>query len=143
MKNKKLSKYQNDLKPYKGVTPMLQIRNIALALMIVFAVGTTFASLSHAGDEAHKDEIKSMTGDFICVLPMDANGEVKAVIASGDCSGYSPHVHVFREAGTANVFSIEATPEKLKELEQSSNKTGITLAGKIAGSTRGWVLSVQ
>ena len=140
---KKLSTYQNDLKPYKGVTPMLHLRNIAVALMIVFAVGTTFAALSQAEEDAHKMEIKTMTGDFICVLPMDKDGNVKAVIASGDCSGYAPHVHVFREAGTANVFSIQATPEKLKELEQSSNKTCITLAGTIAGSTRGWILSVQ
>ncbi len=124
---------------------MFTLRSLAVALLICFAASISFSAFSQAEDEAEmkKDDIKSMTGDIICVLPMDKDGNVKAVIAAGDCSGYAPHVHVFREAGTANVFSIEATPEKLKELEQSSNKKGVTLAGKITGSTRGWVLSVQ
>ncbi len=123
---------------------MFTLRSLAVALLICFAASITFSAIIKAEDEAQmKDDIKSMTGDIICVLPMDKDGNVKAVIAAGDCSGYAPHVHVFREAGTANVFSIEATPEKLKELEQSSNKKGVTLAGKITGSTRGWVLSVQ
>ncbi len=123
---------------------MFTLRSLAVALLICFAASISFSAFSQAEDEAKmKDDIKSMTGDIICVLPMDADGNVKAVIASGDCSGYAPHVHVFREAGTANVFSIEATPEKLKELEQSSNKKGVTLAGKITGSTRGWILTVQ
>jgi len=123
---------------------MFTLRSLAVALLICFAASITFSAIIKAEDEAQmKDDIKSMTGDIICVLPMDKDGNVKAVIAAGDCSGYAPHVHVFREAGTANVFSIEATPEKLKELEQSSNKRGVTLAGKISGSTRGWILSVQ
>ena len=123
---------------------MFTLRSLAVALLICFAASITFSAIIKAEDEAQmKDDIKSMTGDIICVLPMDKDGNVKAVIAAGDCSGYAPHVHVFREAGTANVFSIEATPEKLKELEQSSNKKGVTLAGKITGSTRGWILSVQ
>jgi hypothetical protein len=122
---------------------MFTLRSLAVALLICFAASISFSAFSQAEDEAQmKKDIKSMTGDIICVLPMDKDGNVKAVIASGDCSGHAPHVHVFREAGTANVFSIEATPEKLKELEQS-NKKGVTLAGKITGSTRGWVLSVQ
>ncbi len=122
---------------------MLRVNRLVIAMLFVLAGGLAFNTASEAQDKAHQEEIKTMTGDFICVLPMDADGNVKAVIAQGDCSGYAPHVHVFREAGTANVFSVQATPERLKELEQSSNKKGITLAGKIAGSTRGWILSVQ
>jgi len=124
---------------------MFTLRSLAVVLLICFAASITFSAITQAGEDkdAHKEEIKSMTGDFICVLPMDKDGNVKAVIATGDCSGYAPHVHVFREAGTANVFSIQATPEKLKELEQSSERTGITLAGRVAGSTRGWILYVE
>ena len=123
---------------------MFTLRSLAVALLICFAASITFSAIIKAEDEAQmKDDIKTLTGDFICVLPMDKDGNVKAVIASGPCDGYAPHVHVFREAGTANVFSIEATPEKLKELEKSSERKGITLAGKISGSTRGWILSVQ
>ncbi len=123
---------------------MFTLRSLAVALLICFVASISFSAITKAEDEAEmKKDIKSMTGDFICVLPMDKDGNVKAVIASGDCSGYAPHVHVFREAGTANVFSIEATPEKLKELEKSSERKGITLAGKISGSTRGWILYVE
>ncbi len=123
---------------------MFTLRSFAVALLICFAASITFSAITQAEDEAQmKKDIKTMTGDIICVLPMDKDGNVKAVIAAGDCSGYAPHVHVFREAGTANVFSIEATPEKLKELEKSSERTGITLAGKVAGSTRGWILYVE
>ena len=124
---------------------MFTLRSFAVALLICFAASISFSAFSQAGEDkdAHKEDIKTMTGDFICILPMDKDGNVKAVIAQGDCSGYAPHVHVFREAGTANVFSIAATPEKLKELEQSTERTGITLAGKVAGSTRGWILYVE
>jgi len=123
---------------------MFTLRSFAVALLICFAASITFSAITKAEDEAQmKKDIKTMTGDFICVLPMDKDGNVKAVIASGDCSGYAPHVHVFREAGTANVFSIEATPEKLHELEISPNKKGVTLAGRVAGSTRGWILYVE
>ena len=123
---------------------MFTLRSFAVALLICFAASITFSAITQAEDEAQmKKDIKTMTGDFICVLPMDKDGNVKAVIASGPCDGYAPHVHVFRQAGTANVFSIEATPEKLLELEKSSERTGITLAGKVAGSTRGWILYVQ
>lgn len=124
---------------------MFTLRSLAVALLICFAASITFSAIIKAEEDAQmkKDDIKSMTGDIICVLPMDKDGNVKAVIASGDCSGYAPHVHVFREAGTANVFSIEATPEKLHELEISPNKKGVTLAGRVAGSTRGWILYVQ
>ena len=124
---------------------MFTIRSFAVALQICFAASITFSAIIKAEEDAQmkKDDIKSMTGDIICVLPMDKDGNVKAVIASGDCSGYAPHVHVFREAGTSNVFSIAATPEKLHELEISPNKKGVTLAGRVAGSTRGWILYVQ
>jgi len=123
---------------------MFTLRSLAVALLICFVASISFSAITKAEDEAEmKKDIKSMTGDFICVLPMDKDGNVKAVIASGPCDGYAPHVHVFREAGTANVFSIEATPEKLKELEKSSERKGITLAGKISGSTRGWILYVE
>jgi len=124
---------------------MFTLRSFVVVLLICFAASITFSVITQAGEDkdAHMKEIKSMTGDFICVLPMDKDGNVKAVIATGDCSGYAPHVHVFREAGTANVFSIQATPERLKELEQSSERTGITLAGRVAGSTRGWILYVE
>lgn len=122
---------------------MFTLTRFAVALLICFAASTTYSALTQAGEEAHKAEIKTMTGDYICVLPMDKDGNVKAVIATGDCSGYAPHVHVFRETGTANVFSIEATPEKLHELEKSSNRKGIELSGRIEGSNRGWVLYVE
>jgi hypothetical protein len=124
---------------------MFTLRSLVVALLICFAASISFSTLSQAGEdkETQMKDIKSMTGDIICVLPMDKDGNVKAVIASGDCSGYAPHVHVFREAGTANVFSIEATPEKLKELEKSSERKGITLAGRIEGSNRGWILYVE
>jgi hypothetical protein len=124
---------------------MFTLRSLVVALLICFAASISFSTLSQAGEdkETQMKDIKSMTGDIICVLPMVKDGNVKAVIASGDCSGYAPHVHVFREAGTANVFSIEATPEKLKELEKSSERKGITLAGRIEGSNRGWILYVE
>ncbi len=124
---------------------MFTLRSLAVALLICFAASISFSAFSQAEEDAQmkKGDIKSMTGDYICILPMDKDGNVKAVIAQGDCSGYAPHVHVFREAGTANVFSIEATPEKLKELEKLSNRKGITLAGRIEGSNRGWVLYVE
>jgi hypothetical protein len=124
---------------------MFTLRSLVVALLICVAASISFSTLSQAGEdkETQMKDIKSMTGDIICVLPMDKDGNVKAVIASGDCSGYAPHVHVFREAGTANVFSIEATPEKLKELEKSSERKGITLAGRIEGSNRGWILYVE
>ena len=127
---------------------MFTLRSLAVALLICFAASISFSAFSQAGEEkdAHKEDITSMTVDIICVLPMGPDGTIKAVIAQGDCSGYPPHAHVAvrtNKDGTADVFSIEATPEKLKELEQSSNKKGVTLAGKITGSTRGWVLSVQ
>ena len=124
---------------------MFTLRSFVVVLLICFAASITFSAITQAGEDkdAHMKEIKSMTGDFICVLPMDKDGNVKAVIASGPCDGYAPHVHVFREAGTANVFSIEATPEKLKELEKSTERKGITLAGRISGSTRGWILYVE
>ncbi len=121
---------------------MLRVNRLVIVMLFVLAGGLAFNTASEAKDKAHQDEIKTM-GRFYLRTSDDADGNVKAVIAQGDCSGYAPHVHVFREAGTANVFSIQATPEKLKELEQSPNKKGITLAGKIAGSTRGCILTVQ
>jgi len=56
---------------------MFTLRSLAVVLLICFAASISFSAITKAEDEAQmKDDIKSLTGDFICVLPMDKDGNL-------------------------------------------------------------------
>ena len=118
---------------------MFRVKSLAGALWIVLAGSLAFNNMLQAGDEVPDVDLRSMTGTLVCLLKTDDKKGVNAVVSSKPCDGYEPHAHVFVDSTDNNIYSIIATPEKIKELEQSSNKPNIKLFGKIEGSPRGLV----
>ncbi len=123
---------------------MFRFTNLSVvALVFCLAAGIALNNVLRAEDKTQDNKLKSMTGTILCLLPTDDKKGANTVVSSSPCDGYDPHAHLFIDSADGNIYPIIASAEKIKEIEQSSNKSNFKLFGKIEGSERGLVLYIK
>ncbi|MCH7519857.1 MAG: hypothetical protein IH964_12640 [Candidatus Dadabacteria bacterium] len=111
-------------------------------LMLVLVLGIAFSVAFSNSSFADKDKATSVKGNVICLIPNYEDGTVSPVIATAPCDGYPAHQHVV--VTDSVVYSLQGLQDGLMKIQQSSNRTNVTVAGKIKGSEQtGWVLFVN
>lgn len=109
-------------------------------LMLTLVLGVAFSVAF--SDSSFADESTSVKGNVICLIPDYKTGTVNPVIATAPCDGYPPHQHVV--VSDTAVYSLQGLQDGLMKIQQSSNRTNVTIAGKIKGSEQtGWILFVN
>ena len=127
---------------------MLNIYRSFLVLILLSFLSVPLFSLfgtAYAEKDKHKDDIKPVTGNVICLLPDKNSGSVTPVIATSPCDKLPQHAHVvvdFRgEVG--QVYAVQGTEEAILRLEQTSNRKNVEIKGKIQGNQDAWILIVE
>lgn len=125
------------------------MRNLLLSSLFLFAIALiplSFTSLK-AEEDVHKDDImvKSITGNVICLLPNHDKGTVTPVIATEPCVGHGAHAHVILDTRTkeGNVYAVQGSPEAIKRLQMTSNRTNIEVKGKISAAQTGGIIVIE
>lgn len=112
--------------------------SVTLSLMLAFLFAVSLAGTAFAGH----DEMKTVEGDIICLLPDFEKGSVNPVIATAPCNGQPAHGHILvTEEGT--VYSLQGLEEGLMKIESSSERKNVQITGRVEGNQRGWVLYVN
>ena len=111
------------------------MRNLSLNCLVYlfvlsFAV-LSFSLIAGAEEDKHKDDI--VTGNIICLIPNQAEGTVKPVIASGPCNGLGPHAHVVLDTRgkEGNVYAVTGSADAIERLEKTSSRKNVDVKGKI------------
>ena len=111
-------------------------------VLLSFIVTVAFASFLTASSNAADEEIKTIEGNVICLIPDYDNGTVKPVIASAPCDGMPPHQHIVITKD--KVYSLQGLQDGLMKIEQNPQRTNVKIAGKVQGNEQtGWVLFVD
>lgn len=117
---------------------MKSLKPIFMSLIIAVAFAGFFTASSFAADE----EMMTVEGNVICLIPDYANGTVKPIIASGPCDGMPPHQHLV--VTKDKVYVLQGLQDGLMKIEQNPQRTDVKIAGKVQGSEQtGWVLFVD
>lgn len=117
---------------------MKSLKPVFLSLIMAIAFAGFFTVSSFAADE----EMTTIQGNVICLIPDYENGTVKPVIASGPCDGMPPHQHIVVTKDT--VYSLQGLQDGLMKVQQNPQKTDVKIAGKVQGSEQtGWILFVE
>jgi len=116
-------------------------RFTALTILVGLFLSVSFY-ISKAEDPHAQDSVK---GNVICLIPNYEKGIVTPVVATAPCDGSTPHAHVIVEqrGKVGNVYAVQGSPEALERLEKTSNRTNVVVKGKISGSDKGWVITVD
>jgi len=118
-------------------------RFVAFTILVGLFLSVSFY-ISKAEDPHMQDSVK---GNVVCLIPNYEKGTITPVIATGPCDvGHPAHAHVIIEqrGKVGNVYAVQGTPEALKRLEQTSNRTNVVIKGKISGgSDTGWIITVD
>ena len=117
-------------------------RFVAFTILIGLFLSVSFY-ISKAEDPCTQDSVK---GNVVCLIPNYEEGSVTPVIATAPCDGYALHAHVIIEqrGKEGNVYAVRASPEALKKLQQTKNRTNVEVKGKISGgSDTGWIITVD
>ena len=117
---------------------MQRVKFVSLSLILGIAFSISMSLFSHSADE----EMKTVQGNVICLLPDYEAGTVKPVIATSPCDGLPDHDHVL--VTKSAVYTIQGLQDGLQKLEQTPNRTNVKVSGKVAGSDEtGWILIVN
>lgn len=116
---------------------MQRVKFVAFCLVIGIAFTISLSTFSHS-----EDEVKTIQGNVICLIPDYESGNVKPVIATGPCDGLPPHQHVIVTKDA--VYQLQGLQDGLTKIQQSPNRTNVEIAGKVQGSEQtGWILFVE
>lgn len=108
------------------------------SLIAVLAITVFATNLSYSAEE----EMETVEGTVLCLIPSYAEGTVKPVVADGPCYGLPPHQHVLVTKN--RVYSLQGLQEGLKKIEQNPQRTNVKITGKVEGSDQtAWVLIVE
>lgn len=120
----------------------LNFKGLAYVLVLLFVV-CSFSLIANAEEDVHKDDI--VTGNIICLLPNQAEGTVKPVVATGPCNGLGPHAHVVLDTRSkeGNVYAVMGSPEAIDRLQKSSTRKDVPVKGKIGGDQSAWIITVD
>ena len=127
---------------------MLNIQRSFLVLILLsFLSVPLFSSFStaYAKQHVHKEDIKPLTGNLICLLPDNKTGSVTPVIATSPCVKLPKHAHVFVDfrGEVGQVYGVQGSPEAITRLQETSNRKDVTVKGKIGGNQDAWIITVD
>ncbi len=111
--------------------------------LVVMLFALLSVSAVHAEKDAHKDDI--VQGNIICLFPDVDSGSVTPVIATSPCDGKPSHAHVIVDTRgeVGQVYAVEGTDEAITRLEKTSSRKGVNVQGKVTGSQKAWVITVD
>ena len=127
---------------------MLNIyRYFPVLILLSFLSVPLFSSFStaYAEKDKHKEDIKPVIGNVICLLPDKNTGSVTPVIATSPCDGLPQHAHVIVDlrGEVGQVYAVQGSPEAIKRLEQTSNRKDVEIKGKIGGNQDAWIITIE
>lgn len=119
------------------------MQNIIKTSLVVMFFALLSVTAVHAEKDAHKDDI--VQGNIICLFPDVDSGSVTPVIATSPCDGKPTHAHVVLDTRSevGQVYAVEGTDEAITRLEKTSKRKGVNVQGKVTGSQKAWVLTVD
>ena len=122
-------------------------RSFLVLILLTFLSVPLFLSFStaYAEKDIHKEDIKPVTGNVICLIPDKNSGSVTPVIATSPCVDLPQHAHVFVDfrGEVGQVYAVQGSPEAIKRLEETSKRKEVTINGKIGGNQSAWILTVE
>lgn len=126
---------------------MLNIYRSFLVLIFLsfLSIPLLTVSTAMAEEDKHKEDIKPLRGNLICLLPDKNTGNVTPVIATSPCDKLPQHAHVFVDfrGEVGQVYAVQGTEEAILRLEKTSNRKDIEIKGKIQGNQDAWILIVE
>jgi hypothetical protein len=105
---------------------------VLVVSFMISLVGTSFAA----------DEMVSVQGNVICLIPDYSKGTVNPVIATGPCSNNPPHEHIIVSKDN-KVYYLQGLQEGLMKVALNPNHTDVTITGKAEQTAGGWILYVN
>jgi hypothetical protein len=85
---------------------------------------------------------QTVTGNIVCLLPSYEKGNVTPMVGTGPCNEAVPHAHVVTTA-SGQVYILSGSEDAISSIEKSSQRTNVTLSGKVTGNQGAWILYVQ
>ena len=108
----------------------------AFTLIFVITLSIFTVTMSHA------DDIKTIQGNVVCLIPDYAKGTVNPVIATQPCDDLPPHQHVL--VTVTRVYSLQGLQDGLMKIEKNPHRVNVKITGKVEGSDQtGWILFVN
>ena len=92
--------------------------------------------------DVQKGTEQTVTGNIVCLLPSYEKGNVTPVVSTGPCNEAVPHAHVVTTA-SGQVYILSGSEDAISSIEKSSQRTNVTLSGKVTGNQGAWILYVQ
>lgn len=102
-----------------------------------------FPSFSKAEEDKHKEDI--VYGNVVCIIPDLRSGNVSPVIANENCNSHKVHAHIIVDTRSkeGNVYAVKGSPEAISRLQALENKENVPVKGRISGSQRAWLITVE
>ena len=127
---------------------MLKIYKPFLVLILLsFLSVPLFSSFStaNAKEHEHKEDIKPLTGNLVCLLPDKKTGSVTPVIATSACDKLPKHAHVVVDlrGEVGQVYAVQGSEEAITRLQQTSSRKDVMVKGKIGGNQDAWIITVD
>ena len=126
---------------------MLNIYRSFLVLIFLsfLSIPLLTVSTAMAEEDKHKEDIKPLTGNVICLLPDKKTGSVTPVIATSPCDKLPQHAHVFVDlrGEVGQVYAVQGSEEAILRLEKTSNRENVEIKGKIGGNQDAWIITVD
>ena len=119
------------------------MQNILMSSMVFVLFALISVGVAHAEKDVHKDDI--VQGNIICLFPDKDSGSVAPVIATSPCDGKPTHAHVVVDTRgeVGQVYAVEGSDEAITRLEKTSNRKGVDVKGKVTGSQKAWIITVD
>lgn len=120
------------------------MQNILMSSVAFILFALISLNIAHADKhDVHKDDI--VQGNIICLFPDKDSGSVAPVIATSPCDGKPTHAHVIVDTRgeVGQVYAVEGTDEAITRLEKKSKRKGVDVKGKISGSQKAWIITVD
>ena len=92
--------------------------------------------------DVQKGTEQTVTGNIVCLLPSYEKGNVTPVVSTGPCTEAVPHAHVVTTA-SGQVYILSGSEAAISSIEKSSQRTNVTLSGKVTGNQGAWILYVE
>ena len=119
------------------------MQNILMSSMVFVLFASISVGVAHAQKDVHKDDI--VQGNIICLFPDKDSGSVTPVIATSPCDGKPTHAHVVVDTRgeVGQVYAVEGSDEAITRLEKTSKRKGVEVKGKVSGSQKAWIITVD
>ena len=117
----------------------------AYIVMFIFTVVVVFGLSPLTGAEEDKNKEDFVHGNVVCLVPDLKQGNVSPVIANESCKGHKVHAHVILDTSSSegDIYAVQGSPDAISRLQSIDDKKNITVKGKISGSQKALILTVE